>query len=130
MSYFDWGNSPISSTTPQPDSTASSAVLTALLSSTDLGTDAANWPAGKQQNFRVTWNVGGTSTVAQWKLQHTTSSTIADAPINEVYVVTATGQSAQFVHTFRLQQGSRLQAHLASSITGTLAAFIQAEPLT
>ena len=124
MSYYDWGNPPVSSTSGVT-SGPSTASLIAELDSTQLGT--VNYAAGQQQNWRVTWIVGA-STTAIYQLEHATSTALAN-PVDVCFVQTPTGQSAQYVFNLRLTKDSRLRARL-NSTAGNAVAFIQAESLT
>jgi len=126
MSWYDIGNPPINSTAGVTGA-PSTATLIAELNSTRLGT--AGWNTGYQQNFRVTWIVGA-STTAIFALEHANSTGLGSSAISDVaYVQTPTGQSGQYVFNVRLGKDSRLRARLQSTAANAVA-FIQAEGLT
>jgi hypothetical protein len=124
MSWYDIGNSPINSTYA-PVGAPSTASIIAELDSTQLLTK--DFRDGFQQNHRVTWIVGA-STTAIFQLEHTNSTALTGA-LDTTYVQTPTGQSGQYVYTVRLGKDSRLRARL-NSTAANACAFIQAEALT
>lgn len=129
MSFFDWGNNSISSTTAQPLNNPTTGTLIAEIDSSQLGTAVFN--GGFQQNARVSWIVGVASTVGVWQLEHVLSTGLGStAIIDQVMIGSATAQSAEFITTHRLATNSRLRARLFSSVSGNAFGFIQAELLT
>ena len=124
--WYDAGNVPINSTTPQPVSNPSTATLCAEIDSTQLGTQ--NLAANQVKNVRVTWIVGG-DTNCTWQLE-TASSTATGAGVDIIFLKTPTAQSGQYVTNHSLLANYRIRARLQSSLTVNVTAFIQAEPMT
>lgn|SRR5574342_216730 len=123
MSWYAPGNTPINST-QAPVVAPSTSDLIAELDSTQLGT--AQWSPNRQMDYRVFWVVGASTNVI-WQLEHATSTDLSSA-LDTFYPLTASGQSAEFVVTWRLRNHSRIRARLYST-GATASAFIQAEPL-
>ena len=127
MSYFDWGNRAISSTTPQPVNNPSTATLCAEIDSTQLGT--ANFVTGQSAVFRVSWILSA-DTNATWQCGDCTSTGLAVSGI-EFWAKTGTSSPAQFVTQHELGPNGRLRARIGgSTFTAAVTAFIQAERLT
>lgn len=127
MSWYDFGNPPITSTQGIV-AAPSTASLIAELDSTELLTK--DFTSGHQQNFRVTV-IAGASTTATFALEHALSTglgstALVQAPIN---FYTPTGQSGQYVFNLRAGRDSRFRLRL-SSTAANAAATIQAEALT
>jgi hypothetical protein len=127
MAWYDSGNPPICSTSvAQPVSNPSTATLLAEIDSTQLGT--AFFSGDQDRIYRVTWIVGAdTSAVVQLEAAN---STALSASSNTVFIRTPTGQSGQFVYHLQLHKNDRLRMRVNSTFTGSVTAFIQAEPLT
>lgn len=127
MSWYDTGNPPITSTaTAQPVSNPSTATLLNEIDSTQLGT--AGFAIGFQQNYRVTWFVGGDTNLT---LQLEAADSTALANSTQIYYVkTPTAQTSQYVMNFRLGKDYRLRARCVSTATTVVTCSIQAEALT
>lgn len=127
MAFFDWGNTPISSTTPQPVTNPSTATLCAEIDSTQLGTK--DFETNQTQLMRVSWIISA-DTNATWQLEHCTSTAL-NAGVTQIWVKTGTSSPGQFVTTHKLGKNHRLRARIGgSTFTAAVTAFIQAEPLT
>lgn len=124
MSWYDFGNPPITSTQGLA-AAPSTSTLIAELDSTELGT--VNFTANHHQNVRVTWIVGA-STTSIFRLEVAASTALAN-PTSRLLVWTPTGQSGQYVTNARLTKDSRLRV-LMESTGANAAASIQAEYLT
>ena len=127
MSWYDFGNPPITST-QGIIAAPSTASLIAELDSTELLTK--DFVSGQHQNFRVTV-IAGASTTATFVMEHVLSTglgstALVQAPIN---FYTPTGQSAQYVFNLRANQNSRFRVRLTSTAANA-AATLQAEALT
>ena len=127
MSWYDFGNPPITST-QGIIAAPSTASLIAELDSTELLTK--DYATGQQHNFRVTV-LAGASTSATFAFEHTLSTGLGStafvgAPVN---FYTPTGQSAQYVFNMRAGKDSRFRVRLTSTAANA-AATIQAEALT
>lgn len=125
--WYDWGNVPINSTTPQPVSNPSTTTLVAEIDSTQLGTQ--NLVAGQAKNFRVSWLVGADTNVT-WQLE-TCSSTLLAAGVDILFVKTPSNQTGQYVTNHQLLKDYRIRARMQVAVgAGSATASIQAEPVT
>lgn len=125
MSYYDWGNKPIFSTSA-PTAAPSTSTLIAFLDSTQLGTK--NYAVGQSQCFRITL-IAGCDTNAAWQFERYDSSTLADPVPETVWFRSPANQSGQYVFAMCAERNQGFRARMAS--TGANAnAYIQAEPLT
>lgn len=132
MGWRTYGNPPLLSTTAFTQSNPSTATLCAelIIPVTTGDTSACD-------NYEVRFGVGA-STSALWRLDCAASSVLSSAGLRantygtgqRVQVYTGTGQSAEYVVTFRAAQGDRFRATLESTWTGTAAAWIQAEVIS
>ena len=118
MGARNWGNPPIwstaSGTGTDPSTTALLAELTGLV-------DAL---------YEVRFIVGA-STSAFWVFEHALSSGVTSTSFRErTHVFTGTGQSAEYVLTYKAETGDRFRVRVNSSFSGTWAADLQAERLT
>lgn len=118
MGARNFGNPPVwstaSGTGADPSTTALLAEITGL----------------KDALYEVRYIVGA-STSAFWVLEHCLSSGVTSTSFREAtHVFTGTGQSAEYVLTYKAETGDRFRVRLNSSFTGTWAADIQAEILT
>jgi hypothetical protein len=129
MAYYALGNPSVSSTGAAFVADPSTATLVAELDSTRLGT--AHFLNGQSKDFRITSVVGGNaSTNVQWLIEHTLSTGLGSTAIrNQFGVFTPAGQSAQYVWQWRAEKDSRFRVRVNSSVAGTVAANLQAEPL-
>lgn len=73
----------------------------------------------------------GTSTQATtWWLEHCLSTGLGSTAIRDrTVLITASGQTSQFVKKYDLQKGDRVRVRVASAFTGTADAKLQAEVL-
>ena len=131
MSWKDWGNTPVNSsggTTAGSwglETNPSTATLIAEIDSTQLTQVLSGGSM-----YLVTWIVGA-STNAIWQLEQASDTGLALTSVRELlYVQTPSGQSGQYVMTYKLQRSDRLRARLQSAITGVATAKISAEPIT
>ena len=125
--WYDWGNVPINSTTPQPVSNPSTSVLCAEIDSTQLGT--VNLAPNQAKNVRVTWLIGSDTNVT-WQLE-TCTSTALSAGVDILFVKTPANQSGQYVTNHQLLANYRIRARMQASVAaGNTVATIQAEPVT
>jgi hypothetical protein len=127
MSWYDFGNPPITSTQGIAGG-PSTATLIAELDSTELLTK--DFTSGHQQNYRVSM-IAGASTTATFAFEHCLSTglgstALVQAPIN---IYTPTGQSAQYVFNIRAGKDSRFRVRMTSTAANA-AATLQAEALT
>lgn len=127
MSFNDWGNPPISSTTPQPVTNPSTATLCAELDSTMLGTK--DLVVGQTKTFAVDWILAA-DTNATWQCGQCTSTNLAVSGI-EFWTKTGTSSPAQFRTKHVLGPNERLRARIGgSTFTAAVTAFISAEVIT
>lgn|SRR3990167_10177486 len=118
MGWRDTGNPPHNSTTSLVNGATSTEALMAEISTLSHG------------NYEVRWIVGGTSN-ATWKLEHALSAGITDTSVRDlVFAFTSPNQSAEYLQTYRLEEGDRLRVRMASTNAGSYAAHISAEQLT
>ena len=126
MAFFLPGNVPINSTFAQATDPSTTALLAELDSSNfQLGSTA---PA---RMYGVNIYLGG-STGALWVVEHATSTNIASSAVaDRVFLRTASGQTSQFVHNFRLTAVSdRIRVRHPSSVTGTFDAKLSAQEIS
>ena len=125
MSFFLTGNVPINS----PQEPVSDPSTTAILAELD-STTFKNSSQGPARTYNVNMWVGG-STGAYWVCEQVTSTAISSAVVvTKVFWRTASGQTSQFVHKFRLTSPTeRIRIRHVSSVTGTFDAKLQAEEL-
>ena len=138
MSFFDWGDKPITSY-PAFSSGAESAVISNPASTTLLAEiDSTQLHAGLyggtstglHRTFQITWEVGGSSNVS-WRCESAPSTDLTSTGTRQRKLVfTSPNQSAQFTTFWTLQRGDRLRVLVASTVTGNYAASITAVPLT
>lgn len=127
MAWYDWGNPPITSTSvAQPVTNPDTTTLLAELDSTQLGT--VNFKTGQSGLFRTTWIIGGTTGLSVVLEQ--ANSTALSATTLSIPIYTPTGQSGQYVFNLNLGPNDRLRARMASTVTASVMASIQAERLT
>lgn len=129
MGAFDLGglgNKAINSTGAGLVTNPSTATLIAELDSTQLGTQ--NFRVGQNRSFRVSWILGGDTNVT-WQCETATDTGLGSG-VEIVPIKTASAQSGQFVTTHELTKDMRIRARLFSSLTGSVTAFLSAEPLT
>lgn len=126
MSFFQTGNPPINSTFASATDPSTSALL-AELDSSNFGESAQR---KRDRVYGVNAWLGG-STGALWVLESVTSTAVGSAAIiDRVFLRTASGQTSQFVHKFKLSATTdRIRVRHASSATGTFDAKLQAEEL-
>jgi hypothetical protein len=125
MSYYDFGNRPIFSTTA-PTAAPSTATLIAFLDSTQLGT--ASFAAGQSRNFRITL-IAGCDTNAAWQCERADSSTLTDAVPETVWFRSPSNQSGQYIFAMCLEKNQFLRTRMVSTGANAMA-YMQAEPLT
>jgi hypothetical protein len=125
MAFFDWGSKPITSTGFLPVSVGSTSTLYAELDSTMLGT--VNFKTGQSMLVQATYIVGGDTNIT-WQIG-TCASTALNAGIDEFYVKTPTGQSAQYVMQHVLEKDYRIRVRQFSTGNNG-AAYISAVPMT
>ena len=131
MSFRDWGNPTLCSTTAPTQSNPSTATLCAELIIPTQG-DTSLWG-----NYEVRYFLGG-STGMLWRLDCAASSVLSTSAVrttengaNErINVFTGSNLSAEFVVTWRAKYGDRFRATQESTVTATAAAYIQAEKIT
>lgn len=118
MSFREWGNPPIYSTTASNGTDPSTATLCAQREG--LG------------NFTYEVRFGiGASTSASWRIEHALSTGLGSTGIRQQIVVfTGSNQTSEFIYTFRAEEGDRFRVIPFSSFTGTYGCVIQAEILT
>jgi len=126
MSFFLTGNIPINSTFA-PASDPSTTTIIAELDSTNFKVRSA---AASERIYGVNVWVGG-STGAYWVCEHATSTAVnSGAIVDRVFFRTASGQTSQFVHKFRLTATTdRIRLRHVSSVTGVFEGKLQAEEL-
>jgi hypothetical protein len=126
MSFFLTGNVPINSTQESFTDPSTSALL-AELDSSNFQNKLLNGPA---RTYSVNAWVGG-STGALWVCEQATSTAISSGVVvTKVFWRTASGQTSQFVHKFKLNNATdRIRIRHVSSVTGTFDAKLQAEEL-
>lgn len=127
--WRDWGSVPVNSsggTTAGSwgiEVNPSTATLVAEIDSTQLAQVLSGGSV-----YQVSWLVGA-STNAVWQLEQASSTDLA-AVRDLTYVQTPSGQSGQYILSYKLQRGDRLRARLQTGITGVATAKISAEPMT
>lgn len=128
MSLSNWGNLPINSTYA-PVNNPSTTALIAELDSSNFGAVAPN-TRNESRTYRVSIYLGG-STGGYWAIEQATSTAIsAGVVVDAFYPRTASGQTSQFVRTYRMGGTDRIRARHVSSVTGLFEASFQAEELT
>jgi hypothetical protein len=128
MGAYDFGglgNKAINSTGAGVVANPSTSSLIAEIDSTQLGTQ--NFKVGQDRTFRVSWILGA-DTNATWQCETATDTGLGSG-VDVVPIKTATAQSGQFVTMHSLTKDMRIRARLFSSLTGTVTAFLSAEPL-
>ena len=131
MSAREFGNPPLLSTTAPTQANPSTATLIAELIIPITGS------SNLVDDYEVRFGLGA-STGALWRLDCALSSGLAstalrntsDGAPQRINVFTGSNLSAEFVVTFRANQGDRFRATWESTVTATAAAWIQAEKLT
>lgn len=131
MAGRNWGNPPFLSTTAGTANDPSTATLCAQLILPAVGDTSV------QDYYEVRFGLGA-STGVLWRLDTALSSGLGSTALRNnswgtpqrVNVFTGSNLSGEFVITLRAAPGDRFRAYLESSITGTAAAWIQAEALT
>jgi hypothetical protein len=113
MSFHDWGNRPVNSTT-SIIAAGSTATLYAELDSTALGT--AFFTGDQSAVFEVRYEMGA-DTVVTWQAG-TCASTALNSGVDEFFPKTPTGQSAQYVFWHELKKDYRIRVRQQSSGAG------------
>ena len=138
MSFFDWGDQPITSYTAFSSGAVSAVVAnpasTTLLAEIDSTQLHAGLFGGAStdlhRTFQVTWEVGGSSNVT-WRCESAPSTALGSTSVRQrKLVMTSPNQSAQFTTFWTLKRGDRLRVLVDSTVTGNYAASITAVPLT
>jgi hypothetical protein len=133
MALYEWGGPAISSTGAGTAANPSTATLVAEIDSTQLQvlTGSSIVGAGHAVHARLTAILGG-STICDWRIEQalSTSLDVSTSARLVVPIQTPTGQSGQYVVSLTLEPGDRVRARLNSSLTGTVNAFLQIDPLT
>lgn len=115
MGVRTFGNQPLYSTTASTGSTPSTTTI------------AAQIQGLASELYEVRFVVGA-STLADWRLEHALSSALGSTAIRQQTVVyTASGQSGEFILTYKAESGDRFRVIPNSSFTGTFACDISAE---
>lgn len=128
--WRDWGSVPVNSsggTTAGSwgiETNPSTDTLVAEIDPTQL---AAVLSGGSV--YQVSWLVGASTNVV-WLLEQASSTNLATAPRDLTFVQTPSGQTGQYILSYKLQKGDRLRARLQTAITGTATCKISAEPMT
>lgn len=129
MAEFDWGTRPIASTAASA-ANPSTDTLVAEVDSTAINI-AVTAGIGKLP-CQVNWIVGcQASTTGQFLLEHCLSTGLGSTAIrDQTLVFTPAGQSGQYNRRYLVTNGDRFRVRVLSSVTGTVAAKIQVEPLS
>ncbi len=128
--WRDWGSVPINSsggTTAGSwglETNPSTSTLIAEIDSTQLAQVLSGGSV-----YQVSWLVGASTNVT-WLLEQASSTDLSVAVRDLSYVQTPSGQTGQYILSYKLQKGDRLRARLLAGITGTATAKISAEPMT
>lgn len=128
--WRDWGSVPINSsggTTAGSwgiETNPSTTTLIAEVDSTQLATVLQGGSV-----YQVSWLVGASTNVI-WQLEQAASTDLTIAPRDLTYVQTPSGQTGQYILSYKLQKGDRLRARLNAGITGVATCKISAEPMT
>ena len=118
MGFRDWGNPPIYSTTAESGTDPSTTTVIAQIQG--LG----------DHLYETRWTIGA-STGALWKLELASTTTLSTTVVRKrCMVFTGSNQSAEFVTTFKAEDGDLCRIIAQSSFTGTYAGSIQTEILT
>jgi hypothetical protein len=133
MGLYDSFAPPISSTgAGEASNPASTGVVVAVIDSTQIahvtGATVLGQPRGHDVLARLTATLGG-DTLCTWRVEQSVSSTITDAVKWSAPINTPTGQSGVYTFSLQLSPGDYVRARTASTITGTLKAFLQLDPL-
>lgn len=139
MSWFDWGDKPITSYDAF-SSGAGSAVISNPASTTLLAEiDSTKLHAGlypgspsttAHRTFQVTWKVGASSN-GSFLLEAAPSTALGSTAVRRrVIVFSPPNQTAQYTDYWTLQAGDRLRVLVASTFTGNTFAEISCVPLT
>jgi hypothetical protein len=126
MAFFLAGNIPINSTFAQATDPSTAALLAEL--------DSSNFqvaPTSPARMYGVNIYLGG-STGALWVVEHARSTNVASsAVVDRVFLRTASGQTSQFVHNFRLTATTdRIRVRMPSSLSGTFDAKLSAQEIS
>ena len=129
MAWRDWGSTPINSTGGSSadglETNPSTATLIAEVDSTQLAQVALGGSL-----YQVTYIIGASTNVT-WMLEQALSTGLGSTAVRDrTYIQTPTGQSGQYILTYKLERGDRIRCRLQSAITGFATAKISAEPLT
>ena len=131
MSWFDWGDKPITSGLSTAVSNPSTSTLIDEVDSTLLHAGLYGGASTNlQRTCQVTWILGA-STNAVWRCEQCLSTGLASTAIRDtVFIQTPTAQSGQYVWHMNLTAGDRLRARVNSTFTGVATAAIIVVPLT
>ena len=112
----DWGDPPQQSTQTSTTGESTTALLAELSSLSD-GIYEARW-------------IVGASTNATWVLEHALSSGITSTSVRDVVTIfTPPNQSAEYIQTYKVENGDRLRARITSTVA-IVAAHLSIERLT
>ena len=138
MSWFDWGDKPITSydafSSAAGSAVVSNPVSTTLLAEIDSTKLHAGLYGGNSttlhRTFQVTWKVGASSN-GSFLLEAAPSTALGSTAVRRRAIVfSPPNQTAQYTDYWTLQQGDRLRVLVASTFTGNTFAEISAVPLT
>ena len=133
MAIREWTNPPLFSTTASNQANPSTATLCAELIIPVTASTSFDNPG----LYEIRFGLGG-STGLLWRLDCALSSGLGSTSLRpainggnqRINVFTGSNLSAEFVVTWQAAQGDRFRAVLESSVTASVAAWIQAERLT
>ena len=127
MSFFNWGNRGIESTTI---GLLANQTTSALFAEVDLnGTNASVMAGGGV--WGVTWILSNLTTGVVFLCDHASSTDVSTGGIiNQFAIPMSSANSAQFYTKHNVSHGDRFRVRYQSSVTGSLGAKIIAEPLT
>ena len=138
MSWFDWGDKPITSYSAFSSDVGSAVVSnptsTTLLAEIDSTKLHSGLYGGTSTNlhrtFQVTCKVGASSN-GSFLLEAAPSTALASTAVRRrVVIFSPPNQTAQYTDYWTLQSGDRLRVLVASTFTGNTFAEISAVPLT
>jgi len=138
LSWFDWGDKPITSYDGFSSgagadivSNPSTSAILAEIDSTKLHAGLYGGASTQlHRTFQVTWRVGASSN-ANFRLEAAPSTALASTSVRRREIVfTPPNQTAQYTDYWTLQSGDRLRVLVNSSFTGNVFAAISAVPLT
>lgn len=135
MSWYLPGVSAVNSTAGTATNPTTATIVAQVTSTGPSSNGGLNSSRVAMQQVAAYFYLGTSTQATEWWIEHCLSTGTGSTALRgngfqgRTVVVTASGQSSQFVQKFDLVRGDFLRVRIAAAFTGTANAKIQAEPI-